>query len=153
MRFKSRKRAVGVRGTEEEIFHLLVRSPNGRNHEDWAKPKPGTGSSNQHSPGVAGTQVFGPSSTAFPGGQQEVGSEVECVGLKPALPCGLLALQVAFYAQQYCPEWGFFPPVPMSGSISYVTGKISLNFTPNQVHGKGIGFGYNAVFVTMLGSS
>nr|XP_051688751.1 uncharacterized protein LOC108176651 [Oryctolagus cuniculus]XP_051688752.1 uncharacterized protein LOC108176651 [Oryctolagus cuniculus]XP_051688753.1 uncharacterized protein LOC108176651 [Oryctolagus cuniculus]XP_051688754.1 uncharacterized protein LOC108176651 [Oryctolagus cuniculus]XP_051688755.1 uncharacterized protein LOC108176651 [Oryctolagus cuniculus]XP_051688756.1 uncharacterized protein LOC108176651 [Oryctolagus cuniculus]XP_051688757.1 uncharacterized protein LOC108176651 [Orycto len=57
---------------ESEVYYLLVHSPNGRNCQSCADPKPGARSFFQASYMGAGAQECGPSSTAFPGHSREL---------------------------------------------------------------------------------
>lgn len=57
----------GMKWKEGEFFHLLVRSTNSHSRQGWVSSKQGTWNSIQISPWLAGTQVPGLTSTAFPG--------------------------------------------------------------------------------------
>lgn len=78
------------------VLHLFVHSPNGCNSESWADPKLGDRRVLWVSHLGAGTQGLGLFYVAFPGHQQECGSEVEEPEHKPAptgdsgAPCGRL---------------------------------------------------------------
>lgn len=55
----------------ERILHLLIYSPNGHNSRGWTRSKAGTENSILVFQMGTGAQVFGSSSTAFPGASQE----------------------------------------------------------------------------------
>ena len=58
--------------TERKVFLPLVHSPNGRYHWCYADPKPGARYFLLVSHAGAGTQTFGPHSTALPGHSREL---------------------------------------------------------------------------------
>ena len=59
----------------------MIHSPSERNGRYYADPKPGA--SSRFSQAGAGSQSFGPSSTAFPRYKQGAGREVEHPGYEP----------------------------------------------------------------------
>ena len=76
--------------TERKTFHPRVHSPIGCTIQRWADPKPGFSSFSQVFHMGAGSQGFGPSSTAFPDHKQGAGWEVGLPGLELA-PHGIAA--------------------------------------------------------------